>query len=63
MSELVRIDELTAALKLVEWGSCDGCGAKDFCVVCGAYWSDGHADDCQVWIALGRPEPPTERPM
>lgn len=56
------------ALRLVEYGSCDGCGNKGYCVVCGArfYVYDAatgesapelHESDCEVGKALGRCRP------
>lgn len=51
-------DRLRAALKLVEYGSCDGCSNKAYCVECGADLL--HDPDCAVGIALGRCRPHKE---
>jgi len=29
-----RLEELRAALELVQWGSCDACGRLNYCPVC-----------------------------
>lgn len=57
--------ELIAALKLVEFGSCDQCGLKNYCVVCKApaadyendYLPGLHKPDCAIGKAPGRCKP------
>lgn len=68
------VPEVTSAieaLRLVEYGSCDGCRNHNNCVVCGAnahgwfndaiddyvYESELHEKDCAVGKALGRCKP------
>ncbi len=59
-------ERLRAALRLVEWGSCDGCGNKHRCVECGAHRevfneatdemiAGTHARGCSIAAALGSP--------
>lgn len=63
--------DAVAALRLVEYGSCDGCGGHNMCVLCGAdahgYWDEArdehipeaelHEKTCAVGQALGRCKP------
>jgi hypothetical protein len=51
-----RVEALVAALRLVEFGSCDGCGAGRFCLWCSQQdefeYSREHLADCPVAKAL-----------
>ena len=64
--ELVaEVRKLRAALDLIQWGSCDGCGNKYCCPECGGNKPhpecprdeddppEGHKPDCPVGLALG----------
>jgi len=52
--ELAR---LRTALRLAEWGSCDGCGRLYYCPICHAHHEGSHAPDCPIGLAVaGSPE-------
>jgi hypothetical protein len=61
-----RIDMLSSLVRLLEWGSCDGCGNHAYCPLCSQAkesmsWDEDepvnhagfHKPDCPVKIALG----------
>jgi hypothetical protein len=63
---LRRINALSSLVRLLEWGSCDGCGNHAFCPLCHQAkeilsWDEDepvnragfHKPDCPVKIALG----------
>ena len=52
--ELLGEMTLRELRELIEWGSCDGCGAHRYCSVCGASRGGEHRPLCPVPDVLNK---------
>lgn len=49
-----EVRRLRGLVKLLEWGSCDGCGNRRVCTECMAYNDDR---DMRTWELIGKHKP------